>query len=59
MLHKRCDIRDWLDNQIVFWRDQRNKAEGTDTDTWALAIHYIDAYQSVRLEIFEEALPNE
>lgn len=59
MMHKRCDIRDYLDNQIVFWRSQRDQAqENEDTDTLALAVHYVDAYQDVRIAIFEEAFPN-
>ena len=59
MMHKRCDIRDYLDAQIVFWRGQRDQAQqNEDTDTMALAVHYVDAYQDVRIAIFEEPLDN-
>lgn len=57
VMYKRCDIKDWLDDQIRFWGQQRDQSrENGDHDTATLAIHYIDAYQETRLAIFEEAL---
>jgi hypothetical protein len=58
MLHKRCDVRDYLDEQINWWRVQRDKV-AQDTEDWNMAVHYIDAFQLVRLAIFEQELSPE
>lgn len=51
-MHKRCDIRNYLDQSIDFWRNARDTAQ-TEPDK-TMAIHYVDAFQSVRITIFDE-----
>lgn len=49
------DIRAYLDECIIFWRNKKAKA-GTGTEQ-QMSSHYIDAYQSVRTSLFGETLP--
>ena len=48
-------ILSYLDTAIAVWRSKRDGAETPAYRT--LAIHYIDAYQSVRMSIFGGVLP--
>ena len=46
-------IKQYLDNSIRHWRIQR------DSHDCKYALYYIDAFQSMRLSIFGEILPEE
>lgn len=48
-------IRKYLDESIRFWREDRDEGHG-DAET-EQAIHYIDAFQSVRKSLLGETLP--
>jgi len=59
------EIKDYLDNCIMWWRSARRNSESNISDKNGqiydvdLCIHYIDAFQSVRSSIFGELLPKE
>lgn len=46
---------EYLDNAIRYWRSVKDARGHLDED---LAVYYIDAFQSVRLSLFGELLPN-
>ena len=48
------DIKEYLDKCIRYWRKKKIKA---DKETWNMACHYIDAFQSIRISLFDNALP--
>lgn len=48
-------IKEYLDRNIECWRDKRDDVKFS-RESKNLAIHYIDAYQSVRVSIFGELL---
>lgn len=48
-------VKEYLDSCIVFWRKKRDNAENPEDRN--MAVHYIDAFQSVRNSIFDELLP--
>lgn len=62
MLQTKKEIKDYLDNCIRFWRKEREKnvpnAHEMTYDS-SLCNHYIDAFQSIRMSIFDELLPKE
>lgn len=43
------DIKAYLDRNILFWRAKREKRN-------KMASYYINAYQSVRMSLFDELL---
>lgn len=45
-MQKLEDIKQYLDNCIVFWRNKRDKENSK------IAPYYIDAFQSIRCSIF-------
>lgn len=47
------EIKDYLDEAIVYWRDVRDTGSGDEAE---MAPFYIDAFQSVRMSIFGELL---
>ncbi len=51
----RADVQSYLDEAIAFWRARR-KEEGR-TPSAALAQGYVDAFQSARVSLIGEALP--
>lgn len=54
------ELQEYLDSAIRNWRDIRDRAVATgDYDEKTMAIHYIDAFQSVRVSIIGELLPHE
>lgn len=56
----RGNVRDHLDRCIRFWRIRKIRADaGGDEAGYTMAIHYVDAYQSVRSSLFGEVLPPE
>lgn len=73
LVRTKDDIREYLDGVIVHWRRERDQAtssaeniEGTGGDPAAaleqlarrdMAVHYIDAFQSVRSSLLDELLP--
>lgn len=51
------DIKQYLDSCITHWRERKKNATVlSDID---MAVHYIDAYQSVRISLFDELFPVE
>ncbi len=52
-LETRQEIKDYLDEAIVTWRDHRDSGTGDEAE---MAPFYIDAFQSVRMSIFGEIL---
>ena len=63
----RESIKEYLDNCIYHWKDKKNKAmiersnkdskfKSLESTEELRAIHYIEAFQDVRLEIFGEKL---
>ena len=48
-------VRDYLDDTIRYWRDQRDQAR--EDATYRMAIDYVDAFQSVRTSLLGELLP--
>lgn len=67
MFNEAEEFRDSLDNKIRYWRKvhkeaRLNKEVVTQDTTTMLGIKagcYIDAYQTVRKELFGETLPEE
>ena len=57
MLKTRKEIKDYLDDCIRYWHKKRDNAED-GIDKWT-AICNIDAFQSVRISIFDEQLIEE
>lgn len=55
MLKKLEEIKVYLDKAIVFWR--RRREQSTSNDSKLMADCYIDAFQSVRVSIFDELFP--
>ena len=54
----KADVMDSLDRLIFHWRDERDKAKDSgDFSTETTAEIYIDAYQSVRMNLFGASLP--
>ena len=51
---KKKDIKKYLDNCIINWRDRRSIE--TEDDEILIAKCYIDAFQSMRISIFGETL---
>lgn len=49
------EIKSYLDGAIVEWRKTRDNASEPAQET--IAVHYIDAFQSVRMTLFGETLP--
>jgi len=47
------DVKEYLDKCIDIWRDKRDNMENSKEDR-LMAIYYIDAYQSVRMSLFNE-----
>lgn len=45
------EIKEYLDKCIRYWRDKRDK------DGCEYAKYYIDAFQSIRMSIFDDLLP--
>ena len=54
---KKKDVRDYLDACILKWRFTRGHTRSKTRRI--MAIHYIDAFQSVRISIFGELLSSE
>ena len=50
-------IKEYLDNAIIHWRGLKKKVKNKEEEL--MAICYIDAYQSVRVSLFERLLPKE
>ena len=48
---KKTDVKNYLDACIEYWREQRVLG------TQPAAVFYIDAFQSVRISLFGELLP--
>ena len=48
-------IQEYLDMAVRVWREKRDGAE-TDVKR-EMVVHYVDAFQSVRISIFGELLP--
>jgi hypothetical protein len=48
------DIKSYLDECIVFWRDKRDNSVDTEH---TMAVCYVDAFQSMRTSLFGELLP--
>ncbi len=46
-------VKEYLDNCIVFWREQRESGG----EMSAIAVYYVDAFQSMRTSLFGELLP--
>ncbi len=46
------EIKKMLDNSIMFWREREHSLAQS-----SFAKYYVDAYQSVRKNIFGETLP--
>ena len=61
MINDLEEIKKMLDKLIIFWRAKKVEAEAKDSIGGDLdkqtAGCYIDAYQSVRKNIFDELLP--
>ena len=49
------EIKNYLDRAIETWRKRRNDSHSKAEHE--MAIHYIDAFQSVRRSLFGELLP--
>ena len=47
------DVKKYLDKCIDIWRKKRDNMENSKEDRLT-AIYYIDAYQSVRMSLFDE-----
>jgi len=47
------NVKDYLDSCIVIWRDKRDNMKNSKEDR-LMAVYYIDAYQSVRMSLFNE-----
>ena len=52
MLNTREEIKEYLDNCIKYWREDKRMPDER-------SVYYIDAYQSVRVSIFDEQLPQD
>lgn len=50
-------VLEYLDDAITSWRVRRNEALTLNEEL--MAVHYVDAYQSVRRSIFGELKPPE
>ena len=46
-------VKEYLDSCIVLWRKHRESGGPIS----AMAVYYIDAFQSVRTSLFDELLP--
>ncbi len=67
MLTDLQEIKGMLDKSIVYWREERKaasvadsfskEADKTNIRREYAALCYIDAYQSIRKNIFDELLP--
>lgn len=51
------ELRDYLDDSIRAWREQRDSNIGRAEEHTATC--YIDAFQSVRVSVFGELLPGD
>jgi hypothetical protein len=52
------DVKAYLDECIVFWRQKRDVNLGADKiPEFNMAVCYIDAFQSMRMSLFGELLP--
>jgi len=49
------EVKEYLDGCIIYWRGERKKSENIEPRI--MASHYIDAFQSTRISIFGEELP--
>ena len=47
------NVKDYLDGCITVWRDKRDDMKNSKEER-LIAIYYIDAYQSVRMSLFDE-----
>ena len=47
------NVKEYLDSCIVIWRDKRDNMENSKEER-LMAVYYIDAYQSVRMSLFNE-----
>ena len=47
------EVKDYLDNAIRKWRKRR------DEEKDPIAVYYVDAFQSVRVSLLGELLPDE
>jgi len=50
-------LQEYLDNAITKWRIRKNEAVEGSEDMW-IAACYVDAFQSVRVSMLGELLPN-
>jgi hypothetical protein len=44
------DVKEYLDRCIIHWRKKRDEGD-------AIAEYYVDAFQSIRMSLFGELLP--
>lgn len=49
------EVKKYLDDCIIYWRGERETSENIEPKI--MATHYIDAFQSARISIFGEELP--
>ncbi len=54
---RRKAVLEYLDAMIGIWRARRDESGGGEA--YQLAVHYVDAYQSVRSSLFGSTLPLE
>lgn len=53
-------VKNFLDGVIAHWRAKRTAALNvSDEATVAQAVCYVDAYQSIRMSLFGELLPDD
>ena len=47
------NVKEYLDSCIIIWRDKRDNMKNSKEER-LMAVYYIDAYQSVRMSLFDE-----
>jgi hypothetical protein len=57
LLKTRKEIKEYLDNAIRSWRGRKDASK--EEEEILIASCYVDAFQSVRVSIFDELLPKE
>jgi len=57
LLKTRKEIKEYLDNAIRSWRGRKDASK--EEEKILIASCYVDAFQSVRVSIFDELLPKE
>ena len=58
VLFNEKDVKAYLDRAIRSWRDKKVKIKG-DVEEELVCACYIDAFQSMRMSLFGETLPEE